>query len=89
MSEKSDTLFEFPCRFSVKAMGLASPGFEALVIKIVGRDVPDIHLAEVATRPSSGGKYLAVTITFEATSKTQLDAIYQALTDHDQVLTSL
>lgn len=89
MSEENETLFEFPCQFSVKAMGLASPEFEPLVIDIVGQHVPDIHLAEVRSRPSKGDKYLAVTITFEATSKPQLDAIYQSLTDHDKVLMSL
>ena len=89
MSEENETLFDFPCQFSVKAMGLASPEFEALVVEIVGLHVPDIHLAEVKSRPSKGDKYLAVTVTFEATSKPQLDAIYQALTDHDKVLMSL
>jgi putative lipoic acid-binding regulatory protein len=43
----------------------------------------------VRVRPSSGGKYLSVTVTFEATSKDQLDAIYQDLTDHERILMSL
>jgi len=89
MNDENETLFEFPCQFSVKAMGLASPEFEALVVEIVGRHVPDMDSASVKSRPSKGNKYLAVTVTFEATSKPQLDAIYQSLTDHDQVLMSL
>lgn len=89
MSEENETLFEFPCQFSVKAMGLATPEFETLVVEIVGQHVPDINLASVKSRPSKGDKYLAVTVTFEATSKPQLDAIYQSLTDHDKVLMSL
>ena len=32
----------------------------------------------VRTRPSREGKYVSVTVTFEASSKAQLDAIYQA-----------
>ena len=89
MAESEDTLMEFPCEFSVKAMGLATPGFDALIFGIVSRHVPNLSEGAVTTRSSKGGKYLSVSVTFEATGKPQLDAIYQALTDHDQVLMSL
>ncbi len=88
-STNEETLFEFPCRFSVKAMGLAEEDFDALVAGIVRRHVPGLGEGAVTSRPSKGGKYLSVTVTFEATSKAQLDAIYQALTDHERVLMSL
>ena len=84
-----ETLFEFPCRFSVKAMGLAEDDFDALVAGIVRAHVPELGEGAVRSRPSKGGKYLSVTVTFEATSKAQLDAIYQALTAHERVLMSL
>jgi putative lipoic acid-binding regulatory protein len=89
MSEQKETLLEFPCEFSVKAMGLATDDFDSVVVEIVRRHVPDLGEGAVKTRPSKEGKYLSVTVTFEATSKPQLDAIYQDLTDHDQVLMSL
>ena len=89
MAESEDTLMEFPCEFSVKAMGLATPGFDALIFGIVSRHAPNLSEGAVTTRSSKGGKYLSVSVTFEATGKPQLDAIYQALTDHDQVLMSL
>jgi putative lipoic acid-binding regulatory protein len=89
MSDEYETLLKFPCEYSVKAMGLATPDFDALVFDIVRRQVPGLGEGAVRTRASSGGKYLSVTVTFQATSKPQLDAIYQALTDHDQVLMSL
>ena len=89
MEDNPETLFEFPCQFSVKAMGLAADDFDALVASIVGRHVPNLGEGAVRSRPSRGGKYLSVTVTFEASSKAQLDAIYQALTDHDRVLMSL
>ncbi|HEC16516.1 MAG TPA: DUF493 domain-containing protein [Sedimenticola sp.] len=84
-----ETLLEFPCEFSIKAMGLAVPDFDLLVVEIVRRHAPDIREGSVTTRPSKNGKYLAVTVTIEATSKDQLDAIYQDLTDHEKVLMSL
>ncbi|MEJ2529313.1 MAG: DUF493 domain-containing protein [Gammaproteobacteria bacterium] len=88
MSEQ-DTLFEFPCEFAIKAMGLATPEFDALVVEIVRRHAPDLGEGAVATRPSKNGKFLSVTVTINATSREQLDAIYQALTDHELVLMSL
>ncbi len=88
MSEE-ETLLEFPCEFSIKAMGLATPEFDSIVVEIVRQHAPDLGEGAVRTRPSSGGKYLAVTVTINATSKKQLDCIYQALTDHELVLMSL
>jgi uncharacterized protein len=88
MSEE-ETLFEFPCDFSIKAMGLHTPDFDAVVVEIVRKHAPDLREGAVQTRPSKGGKYLAVTVTITATSKKQLDSIYQDLTDHELVLMSI
>jgi putative lipoic acid-binding regulatory protein len=89
MSEENQTLLEFPCEFSVKAMGLTADDFDALVFEIVSRHVPNLSEGAVRSRPSKGGKYTSITVTFEATSKEQLDAIYYALTDHERILMSL
>ena len=43
----------------------------------------------VITRSSRGGKWVSVTVTIQATSRAQLDAIYQALSDHDKVVMAL
>lgn len=79
-------LMEFPCHFAIKAMGKMDVEFDMLVIEIVGRHVESIARESVQLRPSKAGNYLAVTITIEATSKQQLDAIYQDLSSHPQVL---
>ncbi len=89
MMSDQETLLEFPCEFSIKAMGLATQEFDTLVVEIVRRHAPDLGEGAVKTRPSKGGKYLAVTVTITATSKRQLDSIYQDLTDHELVLMSL
>ena len=83
------TLLEFPCEFSVKAMGLTSPDFDAAVVEVVRRHAPDMTEGCVSSRPSKNGKYTSITVTIQATSKKQLDAIYQDLTDHKHVLMSL
>ena len=54
-------------------MGLADENFDALVVEIVVRHVGDITEGAVAVRPSRNGKYLAVTVTFEAQDQGQLD----------------
>lgn len=88
-NDQKETLLEFPCRFAIKAMGLATPEFDATVVEIIRRHAPDLSEGAVQTRPSSGGKYLAVTVTIEAHSRDQLDAIYMELTAHEQILMSL
>jgi uncharacterized protein len=85
---EDETLLEFPCQFAIKAMGKSDLEFDLLVIEIVRRHIVDKEKA-VTTRPSKDGNYLAVTVLIQATSKQQLDAIYQDLSSHPQVLMAL
>lgn len=87
--DDTESLLEFPCDFPIKAMGLAVEGFERQVTELVRRHAPDLDAGAVRTRPSQGGKYLAVTVTVRATSRAQLDAIYQDLTACETVLMAL
>lgn len=89
MNRDADTLLQFPCDFPIKAMGAAADGFEAHVVEIVRHHTPDLGEAAVQSRPSSGGKYLSVTIVVRATSREQLDAIYRELTASTRVLMAL
>ncbi|KXX64585.1 YbeD family protein [Marichromatium gracile] len=89
MSDSEETLLEFPCRFPIKAMGRASEDFQTLVVDIVERHAPGVEATAISTRPSNGGKWLAVTVTIEAHSKAQLDAIYAELTAHERVVWAL
>jgi len=79
----------FPCRFPIKAMGMADPGFDELVVQIVRHHAPDIAEGAVTSRLSKGSKYLAVTVVIEASSKDQLNAIYRELTAHEKVIMAL
>ncbi len=88
MSEE-ETLFEFPCQFPIKAMGKSSSEFDSIIVGIVRRHSNDISEGAVKTRLSKEGKFSSVTITIEATSKKQLDAIYRDLTDCPEVLMAL
>ena len=88
MSEQ-DTLLEFPCDFSVKAFGKHSDTLVETVLALVRAHVDDVPDEAASSRESNGGKFLAVTVRFTATSKPQLDAIYQDLRAHPAVLMAL
>ena len=79
------TLLEFPCAFPLKIMALAAGAPEQAVLAIVRRHAPDYDAATLETRASSGGKYISLTCTIEATSKAQLDALYRELCAHPLV----
>ncbi len=81
-----ESLFEFPCRFPIKAMGRDQSGFEAHVLQIVSTHVADIAAEDVSIRPSKNGNYLSVTITIDAQSQEHLDRIYHTLSASKQVL---
>ena len=85
----SETLLKFPCTFPIKAMGQSEAGFDDLVVGIVRRHAPDLREGAVKTRASREGKWTSVTVTIQATSKQQLDAIYQALSDHEKIVMCL
>ena len=90
MSKTDDKpAMEFPCEFPIKAMGHACDELEIRVVEIVRRHAPDMGEAAVKSRPSSNGKFLSVTVTINAQSRQQLDAIYMELTACEHVLMAL
>ena len=79
----------FPCDFLIKVMGRKQPGFAQEVMDVVLRHAPDFDSATMQMRPSRQGRYLSVTCVVRATSRQQLDALYQELCDHPGVVTVL
>ncbi len=74
----------FPCTYPIKVIGKAGADFVARVESIVRRHVP--HIASIRDRASHGGKYLAVTLTFEAAGEAQLSALYRDLMAYTDVI---
>ena len=89
MSDSEQKLLTFPCIYPIKVMGAKCEEFDLEVISIIRQHVPDLGEAAVKTRDSRNGRFLAVTITINATSQEQLDAIYMALSSHPKVLMAL
>jgi len=76
----------FPCPFPIKVLGRREGGFAQAVMEIVLRHAPDFQPATIEMRPSRKGKYLSLTCVVNATSREQLDALYQELCDHPSVV---
>ena len=85
MASYKDTLLEFPCDFPLKIMGKAHDELAQAVLTIVTRHAPDFDGATMEMRASSGGKYVSLTCTINATSRLQLDALYRELSCHPLV----
>jgi putative lipoic acid-binding regulatory protein len=79
------SLIEYPSRFPIKVMGANVDGFVHAVTEVARRFDPTFDAATVEMRPSSGGKYLSVTVTITATSREQLDEMYRTLSTHPMV----
>jgi putative lipoic acid-binding regulatory protein len=79
------SLIEYPSAFPIKVMGANVPGFADAVIAVVQLHDPAFDAAGVEMRPSKANNYLGLTLTVTATSRAQLDALYQALTSHPMV----
>ena len=88
-SDHSEELLKFPCQFPIKAMGRHDDDFVGIVTGIVQRHAGPLTANQVQTNNSKAGKYLSVTVTITAESKSQLDAIYLDLTAHEAVLVAL
>ena len=80
-----ESLLTFPCQFPIKIMGVQSETFEASVVMIARKHISNLGEGSVQSRPSKTGKYLSVTITFQADSREQLDNLYRELSACDDV----
>ena len=83
--EERKSLIDYPSAFPIKVMGMNEAGFEAAVVAVARQFDPAFAAATIERRPSSGGKYLGLTITVTATSREQLDELYRTLSTHPMV----
>ena len=83
---EGESLIEYPTDFPIKVMGRREPRLVQTIVDIVRRHAPDFDPATVEMRTSKKNSYLSVTCTVRATSRVQLDALYQELCDHPSVV---
>ncbi len=82
----SDSLIDYPCDFPIKVFGQQHAGFAQAVLEVVTKHDPGFLAASIEMRASKTARYISLTCTVRATSRQQLDAIYQELCDHPMVV---
>ena len=87
--ESALALLDYPSRYALKVFGAPGAEFERAVLELVRARCPQAEHIEIGRRLSSGGKYLALTLTFTVHSQLQLEEIYQDLYDCERVVMSL
>ena len=83
--QQPESLLTFPCVFPIKVMGRREDGFAQEVTEIVLRHAPDFHPQTIEMRSSKQARYLSLTVTINAKSREQLDALYSELSKHPMV----
>lgn len=80
MSDQEPPKITFPApAYPVKVMGAATDDFEAFVLATFQAHAPEVTTSALRARPSSKGRFMAVTVTFTAQSEAQLAAIFADL----------
>jgi hypothetical protein len=82
----SESLLTFPCVFPLKVMGRREDGFAQTVVEIAQRHAADFHAGTMEMRSSKNARYLSLTVTINARSREQLDALYSELSKHPMVI---
>jgi putative lipoic acid-binding regulatory protein len=67
-------------------MGRREDGFAQTVVEIVRRHAADFHAGTMEMRSSKNARYLSLTVTLNARSREQLDALYSELSRHPMVI---
>lgn len=86
---EDESLIDFPCEFPVKVMGASIPEFHNCIEKIARKHDPDFVATQTTQNISKTGKYVSLTLNIHAKNKTQLDSLYQDLSDNELVLWAL
>lgn len=92
MTDKKDEEpgnLSFPCTIGIKAMGRQADDFEDKVKEIVASHTEAGAIVEVRCRESNSGNFHSVTCEVRLHSREQMEAIYQTMHDHPDILITL
>jgi len=77
--------FQFPGVFEITAMGPAEAALETVIPRELSQAGLTVLHETVSSRASSGGRFVSVTVSFEAASRAEYEAAHQALRAHPEV----
>jgi len=84
-SDNPEHGFQFPGEFEITAMGPAGGGLEEQIPALLEAAGLVVLHETVATRESSGGKYVSIKLSFRAESREQYDVAHAVLREHPEV----
>jgi putative lipoic acid-binding regulatory protein len=79
----------YPCEFTLKVLGKNNAEFEQKAIMITREFFPDLKENAISQRLSKDKNYLSLSISVTATSREQLDKVYQAYTAAPEIVAAL
>ena len=84
MADKlNEQALKFPMQFTLRVIGRNTKVFPEIVADTIRQYAPDLDAVE--KQPSRADTYLSVRVHFVAESREQLDQIYKALGENDEV----
>lgn len=86
---RSEVEIEFPSHFPIKVVGAAHDKLAQVIHDIILQHDPEFTMDAIRFNQSRTGKYHSLTLGVRATSKEQLDAIYNDLKACELVLWAL
>ncbi len=84
-SDNPEHGFQFPGVFEISAMGAVGAGLESEIPRLLADAGLEVVEGSVSTRPSSGGRYVAVKLRFRAADRAEYEAAHEALRSHPEV----
>lgn len=84
-----ESLITYPCDFTLKVMGKATPAFEKKILAIVKKHYPKVTKKHLQKRYSKDNNYVSLSITVHAQNQNELDELYRELTACPEVLMAL
>ena len=79
-------LLSFPCDYPIKVFGRSGQGLLESITAIFKKHIPELTDNAFHSKNSAQGKYFSITVLIQATSKNQVDDLYQELTAHPGIL---
>ena len=77
--------FQFPGVFEITALGPASAGLETAIPRELAAAGLTVMHETVRSRPSTAGRFVSVSISFQAESRADYEAAHNALRAHPEV----
>ena len=78
-------VWSFPCDLNLKVMGLAHYPLIDIVTEIVQAEIAGFEPTDVKVLPSRTGKYHSITMMVRIERREQMENIYRALSEREEV----